>query len=188
MWSGQIVPLLKPLGEPSLVYKPLATRESHASHDDFTNRRLKNIDEEEMLLPLPEDLCFGTGIRNGSSVHVAYLWNPPIIHREEKKNYDECEKWLDMWFKRYSHDVAAWIVVSPFPIELLTKNIMHLVVRLTNQAGAFYHAVTKPVTKQGGVILQIEGMATGDEGSLILFPESKDGFVKKIIKRILDES
>ena len=145
MWSGRVVPLIKPLHEPSLVYKPQATQGSLELREQ-TRESASVFDTEELQMLLPEDLCFGTGIRNGSSVYVGYQWNPPLVFRthydvqnlEEGREKESLKRWLD----QYSSDVAAWIIISPFPIELLPTRIMHLIVRLANRPGAFHNAVT----------------------------------------------
>jgi hypothetical protein len=193
MWSGSIVPLFKPLRELSNVYKPLATPNIPDSTSYDPARQWIANEPEEMLLPLPHDICFGTGIRDGSVVHVAFQWNPPLVCEGDrrlrlltpgptksetrkqmgmkKKFTTETEKWLE----DYGQDVAAWIVVSPFPIEILPERIMQVIVRLGNTPGAFYEAVARSATQTAAALVQVEGMSTGDEGSLLLFPEEVAG-------------
>lgn len=180
MWSGRIVPLFKRLHEVSRAYKHLtAQRNTEPMSYDPANSS-STIEPEEMLLPLPEDICFGTGIRDGSVVHVAYQWNPPIVcnnkgepnfpEHTDKEHMAHFTDESNTWLEHYGPDIAAWIVVSPFPIELLPDRIMQLIVRLGNEPGAFFEAVATPATICSAAMLQVEGLSTGDEGSVLLFP------------------
>jgi hypothetical protein len=92
----------------------------------------------------------------------------PGSGEEEEQPSINVDELIKRWLNRYSREVAAWIMISPFPIELLPERIMQLAVRMTNQPGSFLKSVVQPVTRLSGAFLQVEGMTTGDESSLIL--------------------
>ncbi len=180
MWSGRIVPLLSQDRLASLSAHSIGATEPHKHRGPpqsgiATEWLPEALDFENLLLPLPSDVTAATGVQNGSSVYVSWWVNPPPQEQKQGEDIDQHPPESPI----FGPDIAACVMVSPFPFSLLSGEFIQLVARLSHRSGALLDIVGRALACKAQII-QVEGMSTGSESALIHFPrDSHNGSKEK---------